>query len=198
MMNLSRRAKGLLLGSRIRSDESHQILLPNQLAASLFTANMLSSVAYVPQFVLMVLAVAGASAITWGLGVGLAIAFLLLLVVGAQHTIIRIYPGGGGDYQVVKHNLGYRTAASVAAGFMVDYALTVALCLSMMVHMFAGIAPGVMPYTPPHRGRHPGYSSLGQYAWLCQFRLGDPLTHRLLHSRPHCPAGGWSSPSCHG
>lgn len=148
MMNLPRRAKGLLLGSRIRSDESHQILLPNQLAASLFTANMLSSVAYVPQFVLMVLAVAGASAITWGLGVGLAIAFLLLLVVGAQHTIIRIYPGGGGDYQVVKHNLGYRTAASVAAGFMVDYALTVALCLSMMVHMFAGIAPGVMPYTP--------------------------------------------------
>ena len=128
MMNLSRRAKGLLLGSRIRSDESHQILLPNQLAASLFTANMLSSVAYVPQFVLMVLAVAGASAITWGLGVGLAIAFLLLLVVGAQQTIIRIYPGGGGDYQVVKHNLGYRTAASVAAGFMVDYALTVALC----------------------------------------------------------------------
>ena len=148
MMNLSRRAKGLLLGSRIRSDESHQILLPNQLAASLFTANMLSSVAYVPQFVLMVLAVAGASAITWGLGVGLAIAFLLLLVVGAQQTIIRIYPGGGGDYQVVKHNLGYRTAASVAAGFMVDYVLTVALCLSMMVHMFAGITPGVMPYTP--------------------------------------------------
>jgi len=137
---------GSPFGSRIRSDESSQNLLSRRLATPLFTAGMLSSVTYVPQFLLMALAVTGAATGWIGLWTGLAVVVIVALAVGAQFVVIKNYPGGGGDYQVAKHNLGHRTAATVASGFMVDYALTVALCLGMAVHMFSGVLPELMPY----------------------------------------------------
>lgn len=146
MSRISQRLQGVLLGSRIRSDESSQALLSRRLATPLFTAGILSSVTYVPQFLLMALAVTGAATGTIGLWTGLVIVLVLALTVVAQYVVMKNYPGGGGDYQVAKHNLGYRTAATVASGFMVDYALTVALCLGMSVHMFSGVLPELMPY----------------------------------------------------
>ncbi len=146
MSRISQRLQGVLLGSRIRSDESSQNLLSRRLATPLFTAGMLSSVTYVPQFLLMALAVTGAATGWIGLWTGLAVVVIVALAVGAQFVVIKNYPGGGGDYQVAKHNLGHRTAATVASGFMVDYALTVALCLGMAVHMFSGVLPELMPY----------------------------------------------------
>lgn len=146
MSRIFQRVKGVLFGTRIRSDESSQQLLSRRLATPLFAANMLSSVVYVPQFILMAIAVTGAASSRIALGIALAIVPILILTLISQHTVMQKYPGGGGDYQVAKHNLGNRTAATVASGFLIDYALTVALCLGMAVHMFSGVAPESMRY----------------------------------------------------
>ena len=68
----------------------------------------LTSVAYGPEAVIVVLAVAGAGALHLVLPITIAIVALLAILVFSYRQVIDAYPGGGGAYAVSRANLGSR------------------------------------------------------------------------------------------
>jgi amino acid transporter len=85
----------------------------------------LSSVAYGPEAIVLVLAAAGASALRLTLPVTLAIAGLLAVLVISYCQVIAVHPDGGGAYAVAKKDLGATVSLLAAASLVVDYVLTV-------------------------------------------------------------------------
>jgi hypothetical protein len=86
----------------------------------------LSSVAYGPQAIVLVLVAAGTSALRLTLPVTLAIAGLLAVLVVSYCQVIAVHPDGGGAYAVGKKDLGATVSLLAAASLVVDYVLTVA------------------------------------------------------------------------
>ena len=87
----------------------------------------LSSVAYGPEAIVLVLAAAGTSALGLTLPVTLAIAGLLAVLVVSYCQVIAVHPSGGGAYAVGKKDLGATVSLLAAASLVVDYVLTVAV-----------------------------------------------------------------------
>jgi hypothetical protein len=71
---LSTAARRLVLGSPFRSDAMGHTLLPKRIALPVFASDALSSVAYAPEEIFLVLSVAGLSAYTMAPWIGLAVA----------------------------------------------------------------------------------------------------------------------------
>jgi amino acid transporter len=123
-------AKRLLLGRAMRSDRLHETLLPKRVALPVFASDALSSVAYAPDEVFLMLGVAGFSAYAYSWKIGLAVAFVMLVVVASYRQNVHAYPSGGGDYEVATVNLGPTPGLTVASALLVDYVLTVAVSIS--------------------------------------------------------------------
>jgi amino acid transporter len=73
-----------------------------------FAWDALSSVAYAPEEVFLMLSVAGLAAYSLAPWIGIAVAavMLLVVVVASYRQNVRAYPSGGGDFEVVTTNLG--------------------------------------------------------------------------------------------
>jgi amino acid transporter len=109
----------------------------------------LSSVAYGPEAIVLVLAAAGTSALGLTLPVTLAIAGLLGVLVVSYCQVIAVHPGGGGAYAVGKKDLGATVSLLAAASLVVDYVLTVAVSLAAgaasLVSVFPSLQPELLP-----------------------------------------------------
>ncbi|MGV0834686.1 APC family permease [Mycolicibacterium thermoresistibile] len=127
---VSTAARRLLLGRPFRSDRLSHTLLPKRIALPVFASDALSSVAYAPEEIFLVLSVAGVAAYSMTPWIGAAIATVMLLVIASYRHTVQAYPSGGGDYEVVSTNLGKTAGLTVAAALMVDYVLTVAVSIS--------------------------------------------------------------------
>ncbi|OBI40518.1 DNA-binding protein [Mycobacterium kyorinense] len=127
MSKLSTAARRLVLGRPFRSDRLSHTLLPKRVALPVFASDALSSVAYAPEEVFLMLSVAGLAAYSLTPWIGLAVAAVMLIVVASYRQNVHAYPSGGGDYEVVTTNLGANAGLTVAAALMVDYVLTVAV-----------------------------------------------------------------------
>jgi Amino acid permease len=101
----------------------------------------LSSVAYGPEAIVLVLAAAGTSALGLTLPVTLAIAGLLAVLVVSYCQVIAVHPGGGGAYAVGKKDLGATVSLLAAASLVVDYVLTVAVSLAAGAASLASAFP---------------------------------------------------------
>ena len=86
-------------------DKHHLTSLQGLVALSL---DALSSVAYGPEAIALVLVAAGSAAVGHTLPITLAIAALLILLVISYRQVIAAYPDGGGSYAVAKQSLGPR------------------------------------------------------------------------------------------
>lgn len=124
---LSTAARRLLIGRPFRSDRLSHTLLPKRIALPVFASDALSSVAYAPEEVFLMLSVAGLSAYALTPWIGLAVAAVMLVVVASYRQNVHAYPSGGGDFEVVTTNLGDTAGLVVASALMVDYVLTVAV-----------------------------------------------------------------------
>jgi amino acid transporter len=122
--------KRLLLGRAMRSDRLGETLLPKRVALPVFASDALSSVAYAPDEVFLMLGVAGFAAYSFSWKIGLAVAFVMLVVVASYRQNVHAYPSGGGDYEVATVNLGPTPGLTVASALLVDYVLTVAVSIS--------------------------------------------------------------------
>lgn len=136
-----------MLGRPFRSDRLSHTLLPKRVALPVFASDALSSVAYGPEEVFLVLSVAGIAAYRMTPWVGLAVAFVFITVVASYRQNVHAYPSGGGDYEVVTTNLGGTAGLTVASALMVDYVLTVAVSISSGV---ANIGSAI-PYIADHK-----------------------------------------------
>lgn len=141
--------KRILLGNPLHNREAIHQRLSNPVALAVFSSDALSSVAYAPQEILLMLALAGSAALPLTLPIAIAIGVLLVIVVLSYRQTIREYPGGGGSYIVAKENLGTYPGLVAGASLLVDYILTVAVSISAAVAAITSAAPQLLPYTVP-------------------------------------------------
>ena len=128
----------------MRSDRLGETLLPKRLALPIFASDALSSVAYAPDEILLMLGLAGGAFVTthsWQIAVG--VVFVMAVVVASYRQNVHAYPSGGGDYEVATVNLGPRAGLTVASALLVDYVLTVAVSISSGVQNAATAIPGL-------------------------------------------------------
>jgi amino acid transporter len=105
----------------------------------------ISSVAYGPQAMLVVLATAGAGALAKIEPLTLVIVVLLVILVLSYRQVIEAYPDGGGCYAVSKGNLGARPSHLAAASLVIDYILTVAVSIAAGVAALVSAFPSLAP-----------------------------------------------------
>lgn len=123
--------KRILVGRAMRSDRLGETLLPKKLALPIFASDALSSVAYAPDEILLMLGLAGgAFATTHSWQITLGVVFVMVVVVASYRQNVHAYPSGGGDYEVATENLGHKAGLTVASALLVDYVLTVAVSIS--------------------------------------------------------------------
>ncbi|MBB2984888.1 amino acid/polyamine/organocation transporter (APC superfamily) [Terracoccus luteus] len=123
--------KRVLVGRAMRSDKLGDTLLPKRLALPIFASDALSSVAYAPDEIMLMLGLAGgAFAMTHSWQITIAVVLVMVVVVASYRQNVRAYPSGGGDYEVATVNLGPKAGLTVASALLVDYVLTVAVSVS--------------------------------------------------------------------
>lgn len=135
--------KRLLLGRPFRSDRLGHTLLPKRIALPVFASDAMSSVAYAPQEIFLVLSVAGLSALAFTPWVALAVAVVMVVVVASYRQNVHAYPSGGGDYEVATVNLGPNAGLTVGSALLVDYILTVAVSISSAAENIGSAIPFV-------------------------------------------------------
>lgn len=138
-------AKRILIGDPLDSEKLDDQLLPKRRALPIFASDALSSVAYAPQELLMILAIGGTAMLAFSPWVALAVVALLVVVVLSYRQLIKAYPSGGGDYEVARTNLGEKAGVVVAAALLVDYILTVAVSVASGVDNIISALPGLAP-----------------------------------------------------
>jgi amino acid transporter len=142
--NSGRVLKRLVLGRAMRSDRLGETLLPKRLALPIFASDALSSVAYAPDEIFLMLGLAGgAFVVTHSWQVALAVVFVMAVVVASYRQNVHAYPSGGGDYEVATVNLGPKAGLTVASALLVDYVLTVAVSISSGVQNAATAIPSL-------------------------------------------------------
>ncbi|MDR3034413.1 MAG: APC family permease [Kitasatospora sp.] len=129
-------------------EKDHLTSLEGLAALSL---DALSSVAYGPEAIVLVLAAAGSRGLGFTLPVTVAIAVLLAVLVASYRQVIAAFPDGGGSYAVAKAHLGRRAALTAAASLVIDYVLNVAVSVTAGVAALTSALPGLY----------------GDRVWLC-------------------------------
>ncbi|MET8050566.1 MULTISPECIES: APC family permease [unclassified Streptosporangium] len=140
--------KRLFIGRALRSTQLHEQLLPKRIALPVFASDALSSVAYAPQEILVILSLAGVSFYNFSPWVAVAVVVVMLTVVASYRQNVHAYPSGGGDYEVATVNLGPNAGLTVASALMVDYVLTVAVSVANGVDYVGATIPYVAEHKP--------------------------------------------------
>ncbi|HME02473.1 MAG TPA: APC family permease [Solirubrobacteraceae bacterium] len=123
------------------ADGGHELGVAGGLAA--LSLDALSSVAYGPEAMVLVLVTAGSGALSLTLPLTLVITGMLVLLVFSYTQVIAAHPEGGGAYAVAKANLGRIPALLAAASLVVDYVLTVAVSLAAGAASLGSVFPSL-------------------------------------------------------
>jgi amino acid transporter len=123
------------------AEQGHELGVLGGLAA--LSLDALSSVAYGPEAMALVLVLAGTGALTYTLPLTLVITAMLALLVVSYSQVIAAHPEGGGAYAVAKANLGRWASLLAAAAVVVDYVLTVAVSLAAGAASLGSVFPAL-------------------------------------------------------
>jgi amino acid transporter len=142
------------LPAPVEDEEKHRLTALEGLAA--LSLDALSSVAYGPEAIVVVLVAAGTVGLSYTLPVTVAIVVLLGVLVVSYRQVIAAFPGGGGAYAVARTHLGRPPSLIAAASLIVDYVLNAAV----------GVSAGVAALTSAFPALY------GARVWLCLAVLG--------------------------
>ena len=145
LSRIRRLVVGRDLSSREASDEE---ITPIE-GLSALSLDALTSVAYGPEAILIVLAAAGVTAFALILPITIAIVVLLAILVTSYRQVIDAYPHGGGAYAVSRDNFGPRVSKLAGAALIVDYTLTVAVSIAAGVGEITSAFPSTSHFTVP-------------------------------------------------
>src|SRR5947209_19177752 len=123
------------------ADEGHDLGVLGGLAA--LSLDALSSVAYGPEAMVLVLVADGTRALRFTVPLTLVITGMLALLVLSYSQVIAAHPEGGGAYAVAKSNLGRWSALLAAGSLVVDYVLTVAVSLAAGAASLGSVFPSL-------------------------------------------------------
>ncbi len=144
--NPGRNWRNFLIGRPLSTADAPHQTIGKTLGLAVFSSDAMSSVAYAPQEMLMILAAAGIGAFGITIPLALAICGLLIILTLSYEQTIHAYPGGGGAYIVARDNLGELPAQTAAAALLTDYILTVAVSISSGVAQLASAFPVLFPH----------------------------------------------------
>lgn len=142
-MNLRR----FLFGDPLKTSNLEGESLSKFKALAIFSSDVLSSVAYATEEIL--LSLGALLAFAYCLPIAFVIGALIVIVCISYWQTIREYPNGGGAFSVAHKNLGEKMGLLVSASLLVDYTLTVAVSLSAGAHAITSAFPILSPYTVP-------------------------------------------------
>jgi amino acid transporter len=123
------------------AESGHELSVTGGLAA--LSLDALSSVAYGPEAMVVVLIAGGTAALRFTLPLTLVITAMLVLLVFSYSQVIAAHPDGGGAYAVAKRSLGPLPSLLAAASLVVDYVLTVAVSLAAGAASLGSVFPGL-------------------------------------------------------
>jgi amino acid transporter len=141
--------KRVLIGRPLKSTELGGQKLNKTKALAILSSDALSSVAYGPEQILLVLMTVGMAAFWYSIPIGIGVLLLLTALILSYRQIIYAYPQGGGAYVVSKENLGKYPGLIAGASLLVDYILTVAVSVSAGTDAITSAFPSLHAYTVP-------------------------------------------------
>lgn len=138
--------KRFLIGRPLKSTELGEQKLNKKKALAILSSDALSSVAYGPEQILLVLITVSAVAFWYSIPIAIGVLFLLLALILSYRQIIFAYPHGGGAYVVSKENLGVNPGLIAGGSLLVDYILTVAVSVSAGTDAITSAFPNLHTY----------------------------------------------------
>ena len=139
--------KQTFIGRPLKSlTEGEGGLLGKMQALAMLSSDALSSIAYGPEQVVLVLASLSPLAIWWSLPIGLFVLLLLASLTVSYRQIIHAYPQGGGAYMVTRENLSPQLGLIAGGSLLVDYMLTVAVSVASGADAITAALPALHPY----------------------------------------------------
>jgi len=135
--------RNFLIGRPLSTADAPHQTIGKALGLAVFSSDAMSSVAYAPQEMLIILAAAGVSSFGISIPLALAICVLLIILTLSYEQTIHAYPDGGGAYIVARDNLGELPAQTAAAALLTDYILTVAVSISSGVAQLGSAYPAL-------------------------------------------------------
>lgn len=133
--------RNLLIGRPLSTADSEEQTIGKFLGLAIFSSDAMSSVAYAPQEMLIILAAAGVTGFGISIPLALAICGLLFILTLSYEQTIHAYPTGGGAYIVARDNFGDVPAQTAAAALLTDYILTVSVSISSGVAQLVSAFP---------------------------------------------------------
>jgi amino acid transporter len=135
-----------LIGRPLQTADAPHQTIGKAIGLAVFSSDAMSSVAYGPQEMLMILAVAGTQALGYAFPLAMAIVVLLVILTLSYEQTIHAYPGGGGAYIVSRDNLGEIPSLVAGASLLTDYILTVSVSVSSGVAQIVSAYPVLFDY----------------------------------------------------
>jgi amino acid transporter len=139
----------LLVGRPLRRSETAKERITPVEGLSALSLDALTSVAYGPEAIIVIVALAGAGALHLIWPITLVIVALLVILVISYRQVIDAYPSGGGAYAVSRANLGKWPSLLAGASLIVDYTLTVSVSIAAGVGALTSAYPSFQPATVP-------------------------------------------------
>lgn len=136
----------LIVGTPLSSRRARHERLTLWLALPVLTADAISSSAYGPEEMKLVLWQAGEPALRLAVPIAIAIVILLFIVVFSYRQTVYAYPQGGGAFSVAHENLGEFWGLLAAAALLVGYILTVAVSVAAGVNAIVSAFPTLLSY----------------------------------------------------
>ena len=136
--------KRWFLGTPLETERFSEERLSIPIALAVFSSDVLSSVAYATEEILLVLSLAGLAAMDYSIPISGLIILLLVIVIVSYRQTIHAYPMGGGSYSVARENLGTQWGLIAAAALLLDYVLTVAVSTAAGVAAVTSALPGLL------------------------------------------------------
>jgi len=139
--------KRFLIGRPLKSTELGEQKINKTKALAILSSDALSSVAYGPEQILLVLVTISAAAFWYSVPIGVGVLVLLTALILSYRQIIYAYPHGGGAYVVSKENLGMYPGLVAGGSLLVDYILTVAVSVSAGTDAITSAFPSLHAHT---------------------------------------------------
>ena len=134
-----------LIGHPLTNADAPNQTIGKLIGLAVFSSDAMSSVAYGPQELMVVLAAAGIGSLKLAMPIVIGIVALLIILTFSYEQTIHAYPGGGGAYIVARDNLGELPAQTAGAALLTDYILTVAVSISSGVAQIVSAFPALYP-----------------------------------------------------
>lgn len=139
--------KRFLIGRPLKSTELGEQKISKTKALAILSSDALSSVAYGPEQILLVLISVSVAAFWYSIPIAIGVLILLVALILSYRQVIFAYSHGGGAYVVSKENLGLYPGLIAGGSLLVDYILTVAVSVSAGTDAITSAFPSLHAHT---------------------------------------------------